>query len=164
MRKTRYVVCEPARKGCWPILRLRAKGGERPEVSGMWQKRGKCCSASQRVHDHPQGTLHSLNHTSSRVLPRALRRRGGCPIHGGRCGGDPRGGCRCEGCDPRSCHPSPPPPCPPWRAYGEAWTADLRDRRLRPPSGATLARRRPRRLAPEAQRRRGPGWVWARAA
>ena len=45
MRKTRYVVCEPARKGCWPILRLRAKGVDRPQVSGMWQKRGKCCSA-----------------------------------------------------------------------------------------------------------------------
>ena len=49
MRKTRYVVCEPARKGCWPILRLRAKGGERPQVSGMWQKRGKCCSALERA-------------------------------------------------------------------------------------------------------------------
>ena len=46
MRRTRYQVCEPPRKGCWPILRLRAKGGERPQVSGMWQKRGKCCSAS----------------------------------------------------------------------------------------------------------------------
>ena len=66
MRKTRYVVCEPARKGCWPILRLRAKGGERPEVSGMWQKRGKCCSASR---GSLSATTLGVRHKSSQQSP-----------------------------------------------------------------------------------------------
>ena len=104
-----------------PLRPARRVGGRRRRrrrrrrcVSYMYTKQTK---TSQREHKHHAGSL---------VLPRALRRCGGCPIHGGRCGGDPRCGRRCEG---RPSRPPPPPPCPPGeRTGGEGWTADLRDR------------------------------------